>query len=255
MKTTLITGASSGIGKATAFEYAKNKYNLILVARRKELLSEIKTQIETQYSVSVAVIVMDLAKLSSADELFSEVKDRNLKVDVLINNAGFGIYSELLSHDLQQLENMLVLNIITLSKLTRLFASKMVKNGGGDIINIASTAAFQPVPKLAAYAATKSYVMNFSDAIAYEFKDKNVHVLTISPGATESEFGKAAGFDESADFYKNNPTSKDLAGFIYKEMIAKKTNSIHGFKNAFMAFSNRFAPRKMTVAIAANIME
>ena len=255
MKTVLITGASSGIGKATAFEYAKNNYNLILVARRKELLDKIKVDIEKDYNVSVKIIVKDLATLSAGDELFYEINNQNILVDVLINNAGFGVYGELYKSDLEKLEAMLILNIITLTKLTQHFAYIMANDESGHIINIASTAAFQPVPKLAAYAASKSYVMNFSDAIAHELKEYNVNVLTISPGATQSEFGKTAGFGEDADFFNKMPKSEDLAKFIYKSMMKNKTNAIHGFKNKIMAFSNRFAPRKMTTYIAALMMK
>jgi len=255
MKTVLITGASSGIGKETAFEYARNGYNLILVARRKDNLETIKKEIEATHKKKVDIISLDLSNLKSAEELFQEIKDKKLQVDVLINNAGFGIYGDLLTNDTEKLADMLVLNMITLSKLTQLFAQEMVKNGGGHIINIASTAAFQPVPGLAAYAATKAYVMNFSDAITFELKDKNVKVTTISPGATQSEFGATAGFGEDATFFNKMPTSKDLAQFIYQSMIKNKTNAIHGIKNSFLAFSNRFSPRKMTTKIASLMMK
>jgi len=255
MKTVLITGASSGIGKETAFEYARNGYNLILVARRKDNLETIKKEIEATHKKKVDIISLDLSNLKSAEELFQEIKDKKLQVDVLINNAGFGIYGDLLTNDTEKLADMLVLNMITLSKLTQLFAQEMVKNGGGHIINIASTAAFQPVPGLAAYAATKAYVMNFSDAITFELKDKNVKVTTISPGATQSEFGATAGFGEDATFFNKMPTSKDLAQFIYQSMIKNKTNAIHGIKNSFLAFSNRFSPRKMTTKVASLMMK
>lgn len=255
MKTVLITGASSGIGKETAFEYAKNDYNLVLVARRKNNLEAIKKEIEAVYKSKVEIITLDLAKLKSAEELFQTVKDHGLKIDVLINNAGFGIYGDLLTNDTDKLEEMLVLNMITLSKLTQLFAQEMAKDGGGHIINIASTAAFQPVPGLAAYSATKTYVMNFSEAVAFELKDKNVKVISVSPGATQSEFGVTAGFGEDATFFNKMPTSKDLAQFIYQSMIKNKTNAIHGLKNSFLAFSNRFSPRKMTTKIASLMMK
>jgi len=255
MKTVLITGASSGIGKETAFEYAKHNYNLLLVARRNDRLEAIKNEIENQYKVSVHVIALDLSNLNSAETLFEKVQKINVKVDVLINNAGFGIHGDLLTNNRQKLEDMLVLNMITLTKLTQLFAKDMVKNRKGHIINLASVAAFQPIPSLAAYAATKAYVMNFSDAIAYELKDKNVRITTISPGATQSEFGSVAGFDENNDFFDKTPSSKDLAQFIYQSMKKNKTSTIHGFKNFILAQSGRFAPRKMTTAIAAKMIK
>ncbi|MCF6184256.1 MAG: SDR family NAD(P)-dependent oxidoreductase, partial [Bacteroidales bacterium] len=142
----------------------------------------------------------------------------------------------------------------TLTKLTRLFAEKMAKNGGGNIVNIASTAAFQPVPTLATYAATKAYVLNFSEAIAYELKPRNVFVTAICPGATASEFGKIAGFKENDSFFKGIPSAKQLANFIYKSMEKKKTCAIHGFKNNLLAFSNRFSPRKLSTFMAYKIM-
>ena len=251
-KTALITGGSSGIGKETCFVYAQHQYNLILVARRIKNLTEIKNEIENKYAVKVQTIAMDLAVLDAAEKLYNEVKDT--KIDVLINNAGFGLYGNFLDEDLKKEEQMLILNIITLTKLTRLFAKKMVKNGGGNIVNIASTAAFQPVPTLATYSATKSYVLNFSEAIAFELKPKNVFVTAICPGATQSEFGKVAGFKENADFFKGIPSAKALANFIYKSMQKKKTSTIHGLKNKIIAFSGRFAPRKMVTYIAYKLM-
>jgi short-subunit dehydrogenase len=251
-KTALITGASSGIGKETAYVYAKNNYNLIIVARRIDNLNKIKDEIENNHQVIVEVISMDLAVLDAAENLFNKVK--NQKIDVLINNAGFGLFGDFLNQDIKQEEKMLVLNIVTLTKLTRLFAKKMVNEKGGNIINIASTAAFQPVPTLATYAATKAYVLNFSEAIAFELKPKNVFVTAICPGATQTEFGKVAGFDENNSFFKGIPSAKELAAFIFNAMQKKKTFAIHGFKNRFLAFSNRFGPRKLVTFLAYKIM-
>ena len=249
-KTALITGASSGIGKETAHVYAQNGYNLILVARRIDNLNTIKKEIEESNKIKVSVFDMDLSKLKSAEELYKKVTDANLEVDVLINNAGFGIYKNFADSNIEKEEQMLILSIVTLTKLTKLVLPQMIKRGNGNIVNIASTAAYQPVPSLASYSATKAYVMNFSEAIAFELKDKNVNVTTICPGATQSEFGHAAGFNENDKFFNNIPTSKNIAKFIYKAMKENKTNAIHGFKNNFLAFSNRFAPRKLTTYIA-----
>ncbi|MEE9348569.1 MAG: SDR family oxidoreductase [Flavobacteriaceae bacterium] len=253
-QTALITGASSGIGESTAYVYAKNGYHLILVARRLEKLNTIKKQIEDKYSVDVSVFELDLSQLNAAEKLFNKVTNANLNVDVLINNAGVGIYKKFEESTIEKEEQMLLLNVVTLTKLTKLFLPQMIKKEAGNIINIASTAAYQAVPSLAIYAATKAYVLSFSEAIAYELKDKNIVVTAICPGATQSEFGINAGFGEDAAIFNKMPSSKDLALFIFKAMKSKKTNTIHGFKNKFLAFSNRFAPRKLTAHIAFKIM-
>jgi len=253
MKTALITGASSGIGKETAFVYAENEFNLILVARRKEKLEAIKQEIETKHNVQVEIIDVDLSKLDSAEQLYNRVKQIGSKVDVLINNAGFGINGKFIDADINNETDMLLLNIVTLTKLTKLFVKDMINYGGGDIINIASTAAFQAVPNFASYAATKSYVLHFSEAIAFELKDKNINVTAICPGATQSEFAKVSNASEK--HFKNGPSSRELAEFTFTAMSNKKPIAIHGFKNRIMVFSQRFSPRQMIVGIAAKMME
>ena len=254
MKTVLITGASSGIGAATAYVYAKNGYNLILTARRMNKLEEIKNDILSKHKVEISLFNVDLSLPDGANELYKHVNSNNLKVDVLINNAGFGIHSEFRNSDINREEQMLNLNILSLTKLTKLFADQMIESGGGNIINIASTAAFQSVPYLATYSASKAYVLSFSEAIAYELKKDNIFVTVVSPGATESEFADTAGF-EGSDNFNNAPTSKDLAEFIFKSMKKKKVSPIHGLKNNLLTFSLRFSPRKINTAIAGSMMK
>lgn len=149
---------------------------------------------------------------------------------------------------------MMILNMITLTKLTKLFAADMKSSGGGIIINIASTAAFQAVPNLGIYSATKAYVLSFSEAVAYELKKYNVKVISICPGATESEFAEVAGL---GDKFRNMsiPGSKELAGFIYSSMNKNCPVAIHGFKNKLMIWSARFAPRQMVVSIAGRLFK
>jgi len=253
MKTVLITGASSGIGKETAYVYAKNNYNLILSARRKEKLEEIKKEIEEKYKVNVAVFALDLSKLESVEQLYGKIKEANLTVDILINNAGFGINGFFKDIDMKQEESMLILNIISLTKLTKLFVKDMLETQSGHIINIASTAAFQGIPKFASYAASKSYVLNFSEAIAQELKTDNIKVSVINPGATKSEFAESAGF--KGNTFNKAPSSKELAEFIYNSMKKGKLSAIHGFKNKIMAFSTRLTPRNLLVKIAGKMMK
>ena len=254
MKTVLITGASAGIGKETAKVFAEKNYNLVLVARRKDALESLKNEILINNKVEIQIIDLDLSLINSAEKLYEITQNQNLKIDVLVNNAGFGLFDSFLLHDPHKLEQMLVLNMITLTKLSQLFGNKMVANGGGNIVNIASTAAFQPMPHLAVYAATKSYVMNFSDAIAYELKDKNIKVTCINPGATNSEFAQVANFTSSVIQDNKIPSSRDLAVFIYDVMKQGKTNTTHGLKNSIMAWSNRFVPRTLSTKIAAKIV-
>ncbi len=254
MKTVLITGASSGIGKETAFVYAEKNYNLILAARRKENLEAIKKEVEEKHEVKVNIFDIDLSKTNSAEQLYNRIKEDNLNVDVLINNAGYGINGKFKDIDMSHEENMLILNIVTLTKLTKLFVQDMIKNQKGHIINIASMAAFQAVPNFAAYAASKAYVMHFSEAIAHELKNDNVKVTVINPGATQSEFAKTAGFKKDKLFSKA-PTSRDLAVFIYASMKKEKVNAIHGFKNKVLVFTSRTVPRKILTAVTAKMMD
>ncbi len=254
MKTVLITGASSGIGLELANVYAENGYNLFITARRENNLKELKNSIENKHKVKVDYFPLDLSKPDSADILHSKTKELGINTDVLINNAGFGIFDDFLDSEINKTEMMLNLNILSLTKLTHLYASDMVKQGSGNIINIASMAAFQPVPHLAAYSASKTYVLNFSEAIAFELKPKNVFVTVINPGATESEFADTAGF-KKGEFESKIPTSRTLAEFTFKEMNNKKVLSIHGTKNAFLAFSQRFVPRSVVTKMAASMMK
>lgn len=254
MKTVLITGASSGIGAATAYVYARNGYNLILTARRMNKLEEIKSDILSKHKVEISLFKVDLSLPDGANELYKQVDSSKLKVDVLINNAGFGTFDEFKNSDIVREEQMLNLNILSLTKLTKLYVDQMLKTGGGNIINIASAAAFQSVPYLATYSASKAYVLSFSEAIAHELKKDNIFVTAVSPGATESEFADTAGFG-SGDNFNNVPTSMDLAEFIFESMKKKKISPIHGLKNNLLTFSLRLSPRKINTAIAGRMMK
>ncbi len=253
-KTVLITGASSGIGKETAYIFAENKYNLILVARRKDALEQIKSDIQNKFLVNVEVIDIDLARQNSAVELYDKVKEKKLKVDVLINNAGFGTKGNFSTIEPEKSESMLLLNVVTLTNLTKLFLTDMLKSNSGHIINIASTAAYQPIKTMAVYAATKAYILSFSEAVAVELKGSNVYMTAINPGPITTEFALAAGFPESKAFV-NVPSSKDLAKFIYKSMLKKKVSAIHTFKNQFLMIASKFMTRTFAAKLAGKMMD
>jgi len=250
-RTALITGASSGIGMELAYIYARNGYNLILTARRKERLEVIKNDINEHYTVSVTIIESDLSETDNAENLYK--KTAGNQVNVLINNAGVGVYGVFEDVDIEKEEKMLILNIITLTKLTRLFAKDMIKFGDGNIVNVASTAAFQAVPSMASYAASKAYVLSFSEAIANELNKFNIKVTAICPGATQSEFADNAKMNKK--IFKGAPTAKELAEFTYQAMKKGKVTAIHGIKNNIMTFALRLSPRKINTIVAARIME
>jgi short-subunit dehydrogenase len=254
MTTALITGASNGIGLELAKIHASKGGNLVLVARNKSKLDELKKELENQYKVSVYIIGKDLSVFNSAQEVYDETNKQNIKIDYLINNAGFGDFGMFLDLDWNKELQMINLNITTLTQFTKLYLQDMVKHRSGKIMNVASTAAFQPGPIMAVYFATKAYVLSFSEAVNNEVSDKGVTVTTLCPGATESGFQAAAAMEES-NLVKGRklPTSKEVAEYGYAAMLKGKTVAIHGLMNWILANSVRFTPRSLVVKITRKI--
>jgi short-subunit dehydrogenase len=250
-KTAFITGASSGLGKEFARIHASKGDNLVLVARSKDKLEALKFELEKQYGISVYVIVKDLSDQYAPKAIFEELKTQKIQVDYLINNAGFGDFGLFAESDWEKQLEMINLNVTCLTYLTRLFLPDMIKNKDGKILNIASTAAFQPGPTMSVYFATKAFVLSFSEAIANELKGTGVTVTALCPGATETGFKAAASLDNS-NLFKGNQiaTSKEVAEFGYQKMMEGKTVAIHGIVNNLMAQSVRFAPRNIVTTIA-----
>ncbi|MBN1634305.1 MAG: SDR family oxidoreductase [Ignavibacteria bacterium] len=255
-KTALITGASGGIGFEMARIFAKNNTNLILVARNKNKLDELKNELENQFGVSVYTIGKDLSSRESARELYEETKKQNIPVEYLINNAGFGDFGMFTDTDWDKEERMINLNIKTLTLLTKLCIRDMAERGSGKIMNVASTAAFQPGPLMAVYCSTKSYVLNFSQAINNEVKSRGVTVTALCPGPTESGFQDASGMKESKIVTKlKMPSSKTVAEYGYKAMMKGKPVAIHGFINRMLALSVRFMPRNVVVKVTRILLD
>lgn len=255
-KTALITGASNGIGLELAKIHASKGGDLVLVARNKSKLDELKTELESQYKVSVYVIGKDLSANNSAQEVYDETTKQNIQVDFLINNAGFGVFGMFAETDWNKELQMINLNITTLTQFTKLFLQDMVKRRSGKIMNVASTAAFQSGPTMAVYYATKAYVLSFSEAVDNEVSDKGVTVTTLCPGATESGFQAAAAMEESALVKgKKLPTAKEVAEYGYVSMMKGKTVAIHGLMNYLMANSVRFTPRALVVKLTRKIQD
>ncbi len=255
-KTALITGASSGIGLELAKIHASKGDNLVLVARSTNKLEELKNDFEKNHGISVYIIGKDLSLPNAAAEVYEELKGQNIAIDYLINNAGFGDSGLFFDSNWKKQEQMINLNITALSHFTRLFIKDMVVRKSGKIMNIASTASFQPGPTMAVYCASKAYVLSFSEAVNNEVKEFGVTVTALCPGATTSGFQAAASLEGSNLFEgKKLPTAQEVAKFGYKAMMKGKAVAIHGFMNTLMANSSRFSPRFIVVKIARMILE
>ncbi len=255
MKTALITGASSGIGYELAKIHASKGGNLVLVARSKATLDELKNELEKQYNIKVYTIGKDLSLPNAAQEVYEETTKQNIKIDYLINNAGFGTFGFYAISNWDKELQMINLNITALCQFTKLYVKDMVKNKSGKIMNVASTAAFQPCPTMAVYGATKAYVLSFSEAVDNEVRDKGITVTALCPGATASGFQAAANMTNSKLFKdKKLPSSKEVAEYGYTAMLKGKTVAIHGTLNYLMANAIRFTPRALVVAMARKIM-
>lgn len=241
-QTILITGASNGIGAEFARQLALKNNRLIITGRNEKRLRELQEELAGK-AAQVQSIALDLAQPGLANRLFSFCKGG---VDILINNAGAGLYAPHVNLEPQELEKMIALNITSLSELCRLFGGQMKERRSGKILNVASTAAFQPVPTLAAYAASKSFVLNFSEALNRELAPHKVSVSCLCPGHTETGFFDTAGIGaKESGFFSNSirVSPQKVARHGIKMLQKRRLSSIYGVKNRLLAFSTRFAPR------------
>lgn len=250
-KTALITGASKGLGKEFAKIHAANGDNLVLVARSQDELLLLKKELEAQYTtISVDVIIRDLTAPNSVLEVYNEIKEENIQIDYLINNAGFGEYGFFVDGSWDRFEKMIDLNMKSLSHFCHLFLQDMIARKQGKIMNISSTAAFQSGPMMAVYFASKSYVLNFSEALNNEVKDSGVSVTAFCPGPTETYFMEDSKMKETKAIRNMKlPTAHTVALSGYKAMMNEKTVKIHGSVNNAVAFIIRLVPRKWVVAV------
>ena len=246
-QTALITGASGGIGLALAEVFASNQYSLILVARSEDKLQDLSQELSSKYGVQATVFSHDLTDKDAPQRLFDQAQQNNLSVDVLVNNAGYGDYGEFASSDWEKLQGMILLNVLATTHLTRLFLPAMVSRGAGKILNVSSTAAFQPGPMMAVYFATKAYVLSFSEAIAAETENAGITVSTLCPGPTQSGFIGRANMDKAAlansATESKLPTAAEVAEFGYDALQKGQVVAVHGLANQLLAFSTRLAPR------------
>jgi uncharacterized protein len=246
--TALVTGASSGIGKALARELASQGAHLILVSRNTQRLEQEAEDLRIRFGVSVHVFPEDLERPEDRLELFAWIQKSGLTVDLLVNNAGVAHYGPFDRTDFKETGAMLDLNIQALAHLTRLFLPGMLERKKGGVLNVASTAGFQPIPCLSVYAATKAFVLNFSEALWEECKGSGVRIFCLCPGNTLTRFHQTAGIDRQRMFF--SASAADVARFALRKFL--KTNqpsAIYGFWNKLMIYTERLSPRRLTVFV------
>jgi uncharacterized protein len=255
MSTALITGASGGIGYELAKLFARDHHNLVLVARSGDKLAQIAAELQSR-GITVKTIALDLAAPPAPKFLFDQLQREGITIEILINNAGFGIFGEFAQMPENEILGQISLNISALTELTRLFLPSMIKRGSGRIMNVASTAGFQPGPLLAVYYATKAYVISFSEAIANELRSSGITVTCFCPGATHTGFARRAGIEKSRLFKAIGAMSAEKVALDgYRALMEGRGLVISGAHNWLVAQSTRFAPRKMVTAVSRWIAE
>lgn len=251
--TALITGSSGGIGEDFAVAFAKRKANLVLVARREDKLAQLRSRLlELSPGLTIDVIPADLSVPGSAANLAAQVNDLGRKVDILINNAGVGLHGDFVKQGVAENSAQVQLNCVTLVELTSLFMPAMTAARRGLVINVASTAAFQPTPGMAVYGATKAFVLSFTEALWQETKSTDVRVFALCPGATETEFFARTGEEFLTS---GRQTSQQVVDTAMAAIDKSTPTVISGTRNALLANGYRIAPRKLLLALSQQIMK
>jgi len=248
-QTALVTGAGGGIGLQLARCFAKDGYNLVLVARSGEALDAAAGTLAQQFRIKAVPIACDLGRIGAGAALAKTLNERHLPVDVLVNNAGYGAAAAFAQSDRDDQLGMIDLNIRALVELTHIYWPTMLKNGHGGVLNVASTAAFQPGPLMAVYYASKAFVLSFSEALWEEARGTGVHVSCLCPGATESAFHGRAGTNKVRLFRTGLMPAAKVARLGYRAFKAGKRVQITGVRNAIMALSVAFTPRALILRI------
>ncbi len=253
-KTALITGGASGLGYEFAVLLAKDAYHLLLVDINPEKLEETKKELEENYPTQVTTITKDMSIQNSSAELFQEIKE--IPIDVLINNAGFGLFGPFSETNWEREASMLNLHIMATTHLTKLVLKGMVERGQGKILNMSSLAAFQPGPLMSIYYASKAYILSFSEAIANELKGSGVTVTVLCPGQTKTSFQEVVSEGTSENKIGFNiATPDEVANYGYKAMMKGKSVAIPGTINKILSFLPRIFPRNIATAIVRKIQQ
>jgi len=252
MNTTLITGASSGIGEAFARKLAARGHNLLLVSRTEEKLVMLCSELGRIKSIRAQYVAMDLSEPEAPARLFEETQQRDLQIDFLINNAGFGSMGDFAKLDLERELNMIELNIRSLVELTHRFLDPMRERRSGRIINVASTAGFQAVPFMATYAATKAFVLSFSEALWEENRPYGIRVMALCPGVTDTNFFEASRMQRPPARISQTP--EEVVETALRALRRGKSSVISGWTNFFMVESERVVPRSLILRVAGAVL-
>ena len=247
-KVTLITGASAGLGVEFARQLSKRGHRLVLAARRKDRLEALAKELGNARATAI-----DLSKSGSAAKLLADLEAAGEQVEILVNNAGFGLIGRFAELDAKRERQMIDLNVGTLTDLCRAVAPALIKRKSGRILNVASTAAFQPGPNMAVYFATKAYVLSFTEALHEELKPHGVHVSALCPGPTRTEFGEVAGFGGNGMFDRVAMESPEVVAAGLDGLDRNRAVVVPGLANKIGAASTRFAPRSVVRRIAGAI--
>jgi short-subunit dehydrogenase len=254
-QTAVITGASAGIGRLLAGHFARDGYDLVLVARRAAALEQLAAQLAASHGVAARVLAIDLADPAGAKRVDDSLSADGTTVDVVVNNAGFGLQGHFAGLPLDRQVQMIQLNIVALTELTRRFLPGMLERDRGGILNVASTAAFQPGPFMAVYYATKAYVLSFTEALAEEVAGSAVRVSCLAPGPTETEFAEVAGLKKSPLFKRSVMGAEPVARAGYEGWKRGKVLVIPGASNRLGAIAVRLAPRSKVRKITRGLNE
>ncbi|HKF41859.1 MAG TPA: SDR family oxidoreductase [Thermoanaerobaculia bacterium] len=254
-QTALITGASSGIGSELAKLAAADGCGLVLVSRRQDRLEALASDLSVAHGIAARVLTADLARPGSPRRIFEDLEKERVAVDILVNNAGLGLYGEFSTSDLDRQLEVVEVNVVALTELTRLLLPGMIERGRGRILNVASTAAFQPGPYMAVYYATKAYVLSFSEALAEELKETGVTVSALCPGPVTTEFQEVAGVDAALFPKPLVMEASDVARAGWAAAKRGKRVVIPGIANRVMKETVRFSPRRLVTAAAGRLQK
>ncbi|MBN1043808.1 SDR family NAD(P)-dependent oxidoreductase [Clostridium botulinum] len=245
-KCALITGGTEGIGLELAKLFAKDNCNLIIIARNKEKLLKVKNQLESKYNITVDILSLDLSIHSSCDKIFDFVDKKNISVDYLINNAGIGSFGFFHKGECGFEENLININIISLTNLTKYFLEKMIEKNHGGIMNVASTASFVGGPKMAMYYSSKAYVLSLTEALHEEVKDLGIRVSCVCPGPVKTSFQSKAGIKKSEKAKKYLMDAEKVAKIAYEGFFKGKAIIIPGHKNKLLVWGTKLIPRSIS---------